>query len=154
MVFDIGLRRVCPIHLHLLRPISSLAGVCFVLVHRLVILPGQMMVRILLIHPFMKVCTFPVVEFVVLQVSAPENRTDFTFELKILIFVCCWISLERYSDFDVCVCPSLCVDDAAKVGKRLHFFQLCVFECYWLPAICVHPHGFCLSLVYVTVHLG
>ena len=59
-----------------------------------------------------------------------------------------------FSDFDVCVCPSLCVDDAAQVGKRLHFFQLCFFKCYWLPPICVHPHDFCLSLVYVKAHLG
>ena len=65
VVFNIGLRRVCPIHRHLLCPISSLAGVCFVLVHRssFEILSGQWIFRIFLMHPFMKVCTLLVVEF-------------------------------------------------------------------------------------------
>lgn len=43
----------------------------------------------------MKVCASQIVDFVILQVPAPNSSTDFTFELKICVVVCWCIILEH-----------------------------------------------------------
>lgn len=85
----VGFLRVCPIHPHLLRRISSSAGSWLARCHRsaLLMVSDQRIWRILPRQLLMKVCTFLMVVFVVLHVSAPYRSTDLTLELNSLIFV-------------------------------------------------------------------
>ena len=73
VMLEAGLRRVCPIHLHLRRSISSTTGTWFVRCHSslLLMMSGQRILRILLRHPLMKVWILLRVVTVVLHVSAP-----------------------------------------------------------------------------------
>ena len=165
VVFDIGLRRVFPIHLHLPRLISFLAGVCFVLVHRssLMILSGQWIFRILLMHPFM------IWRFVfswlwnLLFSRSRLHRTGLILHLSwrfLFLFVvvpplsAIYSSVVRrlplpflfWCDLSLPLCWWCCPS-----RKKI---KLCFFECYWLPPICIHPHDFGLSFMYVKAHLG
>ena len=89
VTFETGLRRVCPIHLHRLCRISSSAGRWSVLCHRslLLMVLGQWIRSSRLKQLLMKVWILLMVYTVVLHVSAPYSRTDFTLVLKIRIFV-------------------------------------------------------------------
>ena len=73
--------RVCPIHRHLLLPISSSAVACFVLLHNslLLIVLDQWMLIILCKHLLVNGWSLQIVVVVNLQVSEPYNSTDLTF---------------------------------------------------------------------------
>ena len=90
MILFSGFRKVCPIHFHFLLLMLSSIRHCCVLSHRssFEITSGQRTFRIFLKHLLIKVCSFLVSSFVDLHVSEPYRRTDFTFVLKILSFVC------------------------------------------------------------------
>ena len=85
----VGFLSVCPIHLHLRRPISLSIGSCSVLSHRILLwaLSLHLIFIIRLKQVLMKTCSFEVKVFVRLQVSLPYKSTDLTFYWKSLIFV-------------------------------------------------------------------
>ena len=91
VMFGLAFLRVWPIHLHRLWRISTSIGCWFVLRHSswLLIISGQWISSIFLRQVLRKVCNFFVLATVVLQVSAPYNRTGLTIELKMrsLVFV-------------------------------------------------------------------
>ena len=91
VMFGLAFLRVWPIHLHRLWRISTSIGCWFVLRHSswLLIISGQWIFSIFLRQVLRKVCNFFVLATVVLQVSAPYNRTGLTIELKMrsLVFV-------------------------------------------------------------------
>ena len=91
-----GFLSVWPIQVHFLRLIWVSMGSCLVASHSLMLLmvSGQNMRRICLRHLLIKDWIFLRDVFVVRHVSEPYKSTDFTFELKIQIFVCVVISLE------------------------------------------------------------
>ncbi len=82
-------RSVWPIHLHFLVLIWCSIGSWFVLFQRslLEIVSGHRMPSMFRRHRFIKVWILLLDATVSFQVSEPYNRTDLTFELKILIFV-------------------------------------------------------------------
>ena len=148
---------MCPIHCHLLLLISSPAGTLSVLCQSSVA-NGVRPVYFedFARQEFMKVCTFLVRVFVVRHVSAPYNRTDFTFELKSRIFVWVLMVLDRQTFFrvmnaalafpilhDICVCSSLLVDNTPKVCESFYFLQVFIFQfdCLNAGGIDLHNYG-------------
>ena len=81
--------RVCPIHLQLLWRISSSVGCCLVRFQSslLLMVSGHRIRTILLRQVSMGVWIFFNVAAVVLRISAPYSRTDFTVVLQILVLM-------------------------------------------------------------------
>ena len=86
---------VWPIHLHFLVVMVCMTGSFLVIFHRflLLIFSGHLIPVMFLRHLLMKTCIVLVEAAVDLHVSDPYRRTDFTLELKILIFVAVLIAL-------------------------------------------------------------
>ena len=164
VVLDVGLRSVCPSHLHLLFCISSSAGVWLVLSHRslLLMVSGQRIWRIFLRQVLMKVWTLLMVVTVVRRSQTHTARLTWRW---------CW-TVELWSSgtaplksrcslvaqtlllpclADSCsyigVCTTLLVDYTAQVGEGLYFFQDLLFQLDGVSVVRIHFQGLCLPPV-------
>ena len=89
VMLDACFHRMRPIRHHLRFLISVSIGVCFVLSHSCSCetTSGHLMLRMVLRHLLVNVCSLWVLVLVTRHVSEPWSRTDFTLVLKILILL-------------------------------------------------------------------